>query len=247
MHLTDPLTLLFFVLGLVLGSLGNVLIERLPKNKKINGRSKCPKCKKPINNLDLIPILSFILLKGKCRHCSKKISVQYPLVELGSGILFVIALLITPESTLSASFLAVILWLMLVMSVIDLKTQSIPDALNIPFVILAIIYSYVTGYIPIIAPLIAAGFFFVQWRLSSGKWVGSGDIILAAGIGFLLGNWEYVLVMLGVSYIIGSLVALPLLLTNKKGKKEHLAFGPFLAVGTLVVLVYGDLILKILI
>ena len=247
MHLTDPLTIFFFVLGLVLGSFGNVLIERLPKNKKISGRSKCPKCKKPINNLDLIPVLSFILLKGKCRHCSKKISFQYPLVEMCSGILFVIAFLITPESILSASFLAALLWLMLVISVIDLKTQSIPDSLNISFVLLAIIYSYITGYIPVLAPLIATGFFFVQWRLSSGKWVGSGDIILAAGIGFLLGNWEYVLVMLGVSYIVGSLAALPLLLTKKKDKKEYLAFGPFLAIGTLVVLVWGDQILRMLI
>ncbi|HCI04341.1 MAG: prepilin peptidase [Candidatus Peribacteraceae bacterium] len=247
MHLTDPLTLLFFVLGLVLGSFGNVLIERLPKNKKVSGRSKCPECKKQISNVDLIPVLSYILLQGKCRNCSEKISIQYPLVELGSGILFVIALLITPASVFSAIFLAVILWLMLIMSVIDFKTHTIPDALNISFVILAILYSYVTGYIPILAPLIAAGFFFAQWRISAGKWVGSGDIILAAGIGFLLGNWEYVLVMLGVSYIAGSLVALPLLLFKKKGKKEHLAFGPFLAIGTLVVLIWGDQILRILI
>jgi len=247
MNITDPLAIFFFVLGLVLGSFGNVLIERLPKNKKISGRSQCPKCKKQLGNLDLIPIVSFMLLQGKCRHCSERISNQYPLVELGSGILFVIALLITQVSVFSAIFLAVILWLMLIMSVIDVKTHTIPDALNIPFVILAIIYSYVTGYIPILAPLIAAGFFFAQWRMSAGKWVGSGDIILAAGIGFLLGNWEYVLVMLGVSYIAGSLVALPLLFFKKKGEKEHLAFGPFLAIGTLVVLMWGDLILRILI
>ncbi len=246
MHITDPLTILFFILGLTLGSFGNVLIERLPKNKKISGRSKCPKCKKKICNMDLIPILSFILLQGKCRHCSKKISVQYPLVELSSGLFFITALFLTPVSVFSALFLAVILWIMLLMSVIDLKTQSIPDALNIPFVILAILYSYVTGYIPILAPLVAAGFFFIQWRLSSGKWVGSGDIILAAGIGFLLGNWEYVLVMIGVSYIIGSIVALPLLVSNKKKSKETLAFGPFLCLGTLVVLIWGDQILRIL-
>ena len=246
MLLTDPLTIFFFIIGLVFGSFGNVLIERLPKNKKINGKSKCPKCNHTIKALDLIPVLSFFLLGGKCRYCKAAISIQYPLVELASGILFVIATIIMSVSIPVALLLGIILWLLLIISVIDAKTHGIPDVLNISFVLLSIVYSLLTGLLPIVAPLIAAGFFFAQWKLSEGKWVGSGDIILAAGIGFLLAHWIDVVLMIGASYIIGAVVALWLILTQKKSKKEHLGFGPFLALGTFVVLMWGDVILGLL-
>jgi len=247
MHLTDPVTILFFVLGLAFGSFGSVLIERLPENRNIGGRSKCPKCGRQINIPDLIPVISFLFLGGKCRSCSGKISIRYPLAEISSALLFVVAIYLAPSYLPVAALMGVILWLLLIISVIDAKTQGIPDVLNVPFVILTILYAIITGPFPVIPPLIAAGFFFAQWKLSGGKWVGSGDIILAAGLGFLLGGISDVVLMLGISYIAGAIVAVLLLVMKKKRKKNHLAFGPFLAAGTLVVLLWGEDILSVLI
>ncbi|MBU0766906.1 prepilin peptidase [Patescibacteria group bacterium] len=243
MQLTDPLVIFFFVLGLTFGSFGNVLILRLPKGKKIVGRSQCPKCKNQISTIDLIPVISYILLRGQCRFCKKKISIQYPIVEFVTGVLFVIAVMQTPESSLAALLLAGLLWLLFLMAFIDAQIQGIPDLLNIPFVLLALIFAWFTGTFTILAPVTVAGLFLVQWLVSSGAWVGSGDIILAAGIGLMMGDWERALVAIVAAYIVGALVALVGLLTGQISRKDHIAFGPFLAIGALITILWGEQLL----
>lgn len=230
---------LFFIVGIVLGSFGNVLIIRLPVCKSIRGRSECPLCHHPLSLVELIPILSYIFLRGRCKHCSAPISIIYPLVELASGLLFLVAA-ITELSLLTAAFLALALWLLLLITIVDARTKGIPDIFNFPLLLVGVAYSSVAGTNPLSGILMGAGFFAVQWLLSFGRWVGSGDIILAAGIGALLGTWQMTLVMLFFAYVLGALIASVLLLTGKVNRKSHLAFGPFLALGAVLTLLFGE-------
>ncbi|MBU0459156.1 prepilin peptidase [Patescibacteria group bacterium] len=246
MYLTDPLVLLTFLLGLVFGSFANVLIVRLPKRKRISGRSACPKCGVTLQPLELIPVVSFFLQGGKCRTCKASISVLYPAIELISGFLFVFTLYLLEGKIFLAFSLFITLWLLLIISLIDAKTKLIPDILNIPFVAFALVTALLTGSITFLAPVIAVGFFLIQWIASRGRWVGSGDIILAAGIGFLMGDWQRTVLAIGVSYVIGGIFAGYLLLTGKQNRRGQLPFGPFLAVGAVIVLVWGEGLLRVL-
>lgn len=236
-----------FIIGVIFGSFGNVLILRIPHGKSAGGRSQCMHCKHAIASYDLVPLLSYATLLGKCRHCSKKISIQYPLVELASGLLFIIAVKTIGALNSTSLVLGLSLWLFFVIAIIDAKTQGIPDVLSAPFVLLGFVYNLLTTPFDFSAPLVAAGFFGFQWIISKGKWIGSGDIILAVGFGFLLVRWEYVLICLFLSYIIGAIIAVALLLTGKKTRADHLAFGPFLAIGTLCTILWGPTILNFLI
>ena len=243
MLVTNPIALFFFVLGLAFGSFANVIIYRLPHRESICGRSRCPHCKHVLEPRDLLPLLSFIILKGKCRYCGERIAWRYPLMELSVGIIFLFALSLFPAHLPVALLFALTLGILLIIAVIDAETQRIPDALNIPFLLFALFFAIFTQSFTVVGPLVAAGFFFAQWFVSQGKWVGSGDIILASGVGFLLGDWPRVVLAIVISYIIGAAVGSVLLLSGKKTRHDHLPFGPFLALGTLFVLIWGDDIL----
>jgi len=183
------------------------------------------------------------LQQGRCRYCKEPIAPLYPAVELSGGALFVVALFMMPQSVVAAALLAVALWLLFTIAIIDAQTKGVPDILNFPFVLIAILFAVFTESISLWGPLIAAGFFFVQWIASSGKWVGSGDIILAAGIGFLLPDWQMVLLALALSYIVGGAIAGWLLITKQRTRSDHLPFGPFLAIGTMLTLLMGEQLL----
>jgi prepilin signal peptidase PulO-like enzyme (type II secretory pathway) len=224
---------LYFVIGLVFGSFGNVLICRLPKGESICGRSQCLHCKRYLSVFELVPVVSFLLLGGRCHTCYKEVSWRYPLVEIASGLLFVVSLITYPEY---GFFYSIILWLLLVVALIDAAYQSIPDLLNIPFFVLAVILAFLIDQFDFIALLLGGGFFAVQWIVSRGRWVGSGDIILGAGIGALVGSISAMFHVLLFAYVIGALVAVCLLTIKYKSRKDHIAFGPFLALGTYIVL-----------
>jgi len=232
-------SLLFFLCGLVFGSFGNVLIYRLPLRRSIQGRSCCPHCGAVLRPQHLVPVVSFLLLRGKCSACKETLSLQYPLVELASGLLALASLSIAP-TLLSAAVLALALWLLLIIAVIDAYIQGIPDVLSAFFITLSCIYTVLTGELQPLAFLIGIGFFALQWLLSKGEWIGTGDILLAVGLSALLGTWESVLFMLFFAYITGAAVAAVLLLTKKLTSKSHIAFGPFLALGTLAALLVGE-------
>lgn len=248
---------LSFLFGTVFGSFGNVLIYRLPQRKSVGGRSACPHCKKTLGLLEIIPIISFIVLRGRCRKCHHRISLQYPLVELASGALFVVAYLHECPALDLAVISGLCLWLLLLIAVTDARTGFIPDALSIPFVLLALLRAilfwgastWAFPELPILvlqSAFIAGGFLGLQWLLSRGRLVGSGDVILATGIGFLLPDPWIISIALWIAYVTAAIVAAFLLMRKKKNMQSTLVFGPFLAGGATLSYLYGEEILQAL-
>lgn len=231
---------LFFLIGLSLGSFGNVLIYRLSEGISLHGRSVCPNCNRVLAAIDLIPLLSFVLLHGKCRRCGAKIGWQYPLVELVSGFLFLFAYAASPLDASQGLLFGIALWLLLLIAIYDYRSHTIPDALSLPLILVAFLLAGMKETFPIQAALVGLGFFAVQWAVSRGKWVGSGDIFLGAGIGALAGTPFLTGAALFVAYVSGALVASFLLITNKVTRKAHIAFGPYLVFGTAVVLLFQE-------
>jgi len=257
-----------FILGLIIGSFINCLVYRLHVGKSVlSGRSFCPHCKHQITWYDNIPLLSFILLKGKCRYCAKKISNQYPLVELATGILFVVISLANSQSLFNASIIS---WLILfrnliftailiIIFVYDYKYYLILDKVSIPAIVIALILNIGIKIIEIqifnlqasifnifgqyiLSALALAGFFLIQFLVSNGKWIGGGDIRLGVLIGFMLG-WPMSLLALFLAYIFGSVIGILLIIFKKKNIKSQIAFGTFLTSTSFIVLVWGDIIL----
>lgn len=241
MRVPVPFSIFFFLLGACLGSFGNVLILRLPAGKGIGGRSACPGCRRTLSLWEIVPILSFFLLRGHCRTCHRKISWQYPLVELASGGIFVLALMHMPAIQY-ALILALALWLLLLIAVMDFRFGVIADALTIPFILFSILFAWMNGVIieGLWAALLGGGFFGLQWVVSRGKWVGTGDIGLGIGIGFLMGGLWLMTLCLWIAYITGGIAAAILLMRKKKTGKDTLAFGPFLALGAFVSFFFGN-------
>lgn len=239
----EPSVLLYILLaliGLVFGSFGNVLIFRLPRGHSIGGRSQCMHCGWQIRPLELIPVVSFLLLRGRCRGCKERISLQYPLVETISAAIVLFAFVSQEFVLLPSALLAIALWVLLLIAVIDLREHLIPDVLNIPFVAFAILWrladqSFSWG--GILVGLIIIG---SQWALSRGKWMGSGDVILAVGLGALVGDSVAGLIWILLSYMIGSVIASVLLLTHQKTTKDLISFAPFLALGAITTLILGE-------
>jgi prepilin signal peptidase PulO-like enzyme (type II secretory pathway) len=238
---------LAFILGVCFGSFGNVLIFRISKNKKLEGRSVCLHCKKQLRWYELVPVLSFAIQGAKCRHCHKKLSWQYPLVEVATGLLFVATFVMmdpqNPIQIVAACFTMVALFLLLVIGVIDAKTNTIPDILSVPLVIFGVGASYMLDRSPVLPVLLGAGVFAVQWVLSRGKAIGTGDIILGAGIGALIGNLWIVFVWILFSYILGGVIAAILLAKKKMKMNSVVAFGPMLSAMGIVMALWGERIL----
>lgn len=234
-----------FLLGLAVGSFLNVAIFRLKQGKSFFfGRSFCPQCQKQIAWYDNIPLLSFVLLGGRCRQCQKPIGWQYPLVELAAGLIFLF-LYWHFGLTLKFWIYLVLTSVLLIIFVYDLKYGQILDEVAVP----AMIFSFFAGlYLKlgfwnlILAAVLGAGFFGLQYLVSAGRWVGDGDIRLGALMGLMLG-WKYLLVALFLAYLIGAGVSLVLLALKKKAMSSEIPFGPFLAAGTFIALIYGRQIL----
>ncbi len=231
------MSVFFFVLGLIFGSFGSVLVTRVPCGESICGRSGCPKCQKTLTPLELIPIVSFFILRGRCRGCKVPIGWIYPTIEVLSGIIFLYAYVLHGE-VLLAILLSLCLWLMLLIAVIDMHTQTISDLLSIPLLILAIVYSFLLGQLEIAGMMIGVAFFGSQWLLSRGKWLGSGDVVLAAGIGALVGSWEHMVACLFLTYVIGGAISSVLLLSHVIKRGQYVAFAPFLVIGAVVSIVF---------
>lgn len=225
---------LLAILGLVFGSFGNVILSRMPQDESMHGRSHCPHCNRTLTAIELIPLISFAIQLRRCRGCGVIISWQYPLVEIAGMLLFLGAGALTSFSFLPALALALALWSMLIIGIIDARTQMIPDVLTLMLAICAIVYHLLLGNMMFSGALLGLAFFGLQWVASQGKWVGSGDILLAIAIGFLLGPWQYMVVMLMAAYIIGALLVSVLLGLGTMTRTQHIAFGPFLVIGAVV-------------
>lgn len=251
-----------FIFGASIGSFLNVLIDRLPKGRSINGRSKCDHCKKKLSGWDLIPVISFIILGGKCRYCYKKLSWQYPLVEMITGLAFTgfmiydlrfkSDLFINPESyflNLVAYF--GIMSCLIVIFFADLKYQIIPDSIQIIFFLLSTIY-HLGSRISIsqFPNFLVSGFLVMLpilflWWVTKGKGMGFGDVKLAFNIGFLLGI-KAGLLSLYFAFIVGAVIGLLLILMKKSKLKSKIAFGPFLVIGTVTMLIFENKIFEII-
>ena len=239
------------ILGALWGSFANVCILRLPQNKGVvSGRSYCPKCKKKIIWKDNIPIISYILLKGKCRKCKKPISSQYALVEMLSLISFasIYYLYGISFTTLLLIILALVL---IIIFFIDLKHFIIPNTLTFPLMALGLIKSFIPNlneifpnYIDsIIGGLFGYGiiwsiiFFYKQIRKKEG--MGLGDAKLFAVIGFWFG-WISIPFVIFLSSIIALLSVIPDLIKNSKKMTTQIPFGPYIIIGTLVYLFFEN-------
>lgn len=253
--------IIIVLLGLVMGSFLGALTYRMPRNVGINeGRSRCPKCKKQIAWYDNIPVLSYLLLGGKCRHCHKEISLRYPIIELLAAITFFLVYVFrsnlminlpwVPESIiLSLIILLTLSFFMLAILVIDAEHQIIPDVFV--YLIWGIVVGCMIfgGFTPIYAH-IAAGFVAALFLLlinlaTKGKGMGLGDVKLAIAIGTMLGPL-LTIVWYFLSFIIGGIYGTLLLASHKAKMRDKVAFGPFLIVSFFIVIALGDRLVNIL-
>jgi len=260
---------LIFIFGLAMGSFLNCIIYRLQKEEEfLVKRSYCPHCKKTLGWQDLIPVLSFVFLKGKCRYCQKPISWQYPLVELATGILFVFIawnqLIINPIGIPSGSYgasnflnffyLLIVTSFLIIIFVSDLRYYIIPDRVIYPAIIIALIYSIFSIFIlhssflalinQLLSAALASAFFLAIVLISRGRWMGWGDPKLAFYMGLLLG-FPNILVALFLAFFIGAIIGIGLILNSRKTLKSEIPFGPFLATGTLFSLFFGETLLSL--
>ena len=230
--------LFVFIFGLVFGSFYNVLIYRLPNHKSIvKPPSSCGNCHKQLKALDLIPVLSYVMLKGKCRYCNEKISIQYPLIELFTGLVFLFSYY---KFGLSLLFLKsiVLASIVLVISMIDFKYYIIPDSISLFTFIVAIVFNVIIQDISlkslISAFLLGGGFLFVIALIGP---MGGGDIKIMAGFALFLGLNKTVLALL-LSFTFGGIIGIFLIVTKIKSRKDAIPFGPFLGMGTYMSFIY---------
>lgn len=228
--------------GLCVGSFLNVVIARLPEGRSIvSPGSACPRCGTPIRWYDNIPVLSFLALRGRCRGCGEAIAWRYPLVELTTALLFGLVFLSRGPGTTLVSGLLLASALVAVTG-IDLDHQVIPDVLTLPGILVGLVLGVATGVPPwrdaLIGVLVGGGLFFVIIVASRGG-MGGGDMKLGAMLGAFLG-WQALLLAVLVAVLTGGVVAIALLVLGRKGRKDAVPFGPFLALGGMVGFLHGE-------
>jgi len=253
-------SIIVFIFGTIVGSFLNCVIYRLEQGQSfLKGRSYCPHCKHTLSWQDLIPVLSFLFLKGKCRYCKKPISWQYPLVEISTGLIFLLiynlqffllrqgfegqAIFNSIYYLIASSFLIIIF-------VYDLKHYIIPDKIIYPAIFISGIWYPVSGIFlsiytkyeilnTIYSAFGAALFFLAIVLVSRGKWMGVGDIKLAFFMGLFLG-WPDILVALFSAFFIGAIIGTGLIVAGRKKLSSEVPFGPFLVTGTFLALFSGE-------
>jgi len=258
-----------FILGSAVGSFLNVLIDRLPKNEKITGWSHCDNCKEKLRWYDLIPVFSFVFLRGKCRYCHKKLSWQYPIVEMVTGIALVYVLSFRPSEARGGIFLSDpstslplvaslrmtamlgIISCLIVVFFSDLKYHLISDYILLAlfgFSILDKFFNNITiqQYSNFfISGLIVALPIFLIYYFSRERAMGLGDVYLSAITGFLL-SWKVGYLALYIAFVTGAIFGSFLIVLHKKKLKSKIPFGPFIVIGTMVMLFWGEKIMEII-
>lgn len=250
-----PPTVIFpvfaFIFGTVVGSFLNVCICRMPKNESIvSPPSHCPYCSYQIRWYDNIPLLSYLLLRGKCRGCCTHISMQYPLVELLNGVLSLFLFLrFGPTVTFAALFL--FCSALVVITFIDIEHQIIPDEISLGGIVVGFALSFfIAGHTwlnSLLGILLGGGSlllvaYLYHW-LTGKDGMGGGDIKLLAMMGAFLG-WKAVPFIIFASSLVGSLVGISIMLLQKKDSKLAIPFGPYLAFGAVLYIFYGKLLIR---
>lgn len=257
--------ILLFIIGLFLGSFLNCVVYRVYNNKSfIKGRSFCPTCEHKLGVLDLIPLYSFLTLKGKCRYCGKKISLEYPLVEIFTGLVFLAVAVLTNANFfttgfLNLEFLSLIFYLFIasyfiMIFIFDFKWFIIPDGLTFSAIIITLVYLFTQTFLlnaitidqlflTVVSTFIVFLFFFALYFFSGGKAMGFGDVKLVIFLGLILG-FPKVLPALFIAFGVGAVVGLVMMALKKKGMKSEIPFGPFLVLGTFLALFFGDYLIN---
>ncbi len=243
-------------MGLVIGSFVNVVIYRLPEGRSLDGRSKCPKCNKQIAGYDLIPVISFFILRAKCRNCHAPISWLYPAVELYSGLAFLVVASFFESYGLTTSiFLTFIIECLLILAVVDFQRLIIPDLLLVAMLLGVVIFGiwqrlanspfYFDALN--IDNFIGAGVlflaFFLMWQISNGKWIGFGDVKLVGLIGLIFGIWGG-LAVLYIAVTSGAIIGLTLLLTGRARLKTKLPLGTFIGFAATAYIFVGAVLIN---
>jgi leader peptidase (prepilin peptidase)/N-methyltransferase len=234
------------LLGLCVGSFLNVVIYRLPRGQSlVTPPSRCPKCGKGLSWVDNIPLLSWLVLRGRCRRCGEPISVQYPIVEAATAVAAFVVVLVTPPGPLLVSRL-VLTAILIALFAIDLELQILPNRITVPGIAVGFVFSLFAPPGPIASGVgillgggvlygIAAGYYLVRRE----EGMGMGDVKMLAMVGAFLG-WRAVLLTLILASMAGAVIGLALMTSKKEGLRYALPFGTFLALAAFVSMLYGD-------
>jgi len=236
--------------GLLVGSFANVVVYRVPRKQSIvRPGSACPSCGLPIAARDNIPVVSWLLLRGRCRRCGARISGRYPLIELTTGVVFALVAARVPSDTDLIAFLP-FAWMLVVLSFIDLEHKLLPNVIVLPSIIvmaalLAIAAALGPGLDDWVRALLAGAASFVAFlalAIISPRGMGMGDVKLAAALGMALGyfSWSRVFVGFFLAFLAGAVGGLLLVAAKRAGMKAEVPFGPYLALGTLIAILWGQ-------
>ena len=247
------------VFGLALGSFVNALVWRLHEGRDwVNERSECIHCHHELAAKDLVPVLSWLWLRGRCRYCHRPISAQYPIVEAATAFLFVVSYLAWPEALTGAEVAVFGLWLALLVGlmallVYDLRWMLLPNKLVFPLTGVATLQAIVRVLSSdnfakallweVLAAAIGGGIFYILFQVSNGRWIGGGDVKLGFLLGILVATPAKSLLVIFLASVLGTLVSLPLLLSKRLKGKGRIPFGPFLIAAAILTVLFGTDIL----
>ena len=234
-----------FCFGLVVGSFANVCIHRLPRKESVVvPGSHCPACSAAVRPLDNIPVISYIVLGGKCRDCATRISPIYSVIETVTAVLLLAGFF---KFGLSFDFMvyAAVAPALVIITAIDIEHQIIPDVITLPGIALGLaVGTYTIGYTDsLLGFFVGGGLFYLLAVLSNGG-MGGGDIKYISAAGALLG-WQKVLLVIFIGALLGSVVGVFQITVQKKSRKSLIPFGPFLATSTLITLFYGNSLIRL--
>jgi leader peptidase (prepilin peptidase) / N-methyltransferase len=237
--------IILFLFGICIGSFLNVVIDRLPSGESIaKGRSYCDHCKKSLRFYELLPVVSWIFLRGRCLRCKKALSIQYPLIEIITGLGFVFIWHTLFPSIFLSCISLIIFSLFLIVLVVDLKYELISDIHMVLVFISTLVFHILSlpslmSVIPyVLSGLGASLMFFLFWAFSKGKAMGFGDVELAFVLGFLAG-FPAIVYGLYIAFLTGATLGVILIVSGNKTLKSHVPFGPFLIAGTGIAMLYS--------
>ena len=245
-----PLVVLCLLLGLAIGSFLNVVIWRVPRGESIvRPPSACPRCHEPIRPRDNVPVLSWLLLRGRCRHCGEPISARYPLVELLTAVVFALMALRFGYSAALPAYLYLGA-IGVALAFIDLDTKRLPDKLTLPSYAVALVLLAVPAVVEgawgswlraLLGGLALGAFYFILWFVYPSG-MGFGDVKFAGVLGIYLGwlSWATVAVGAFLGFLLGGVVGVLLLVTRRATRKTGIPFGPFMIVGALLAVLWGQ-------
>ena len=269
-HYNTTMYLVVLLLGVILGSFINAFVWRLHlKNKKntgnvvnisiLTGRSMCPNCKHQLSAFDLVPIFSWLYLRGKCKYCHKTISVEYPIIEALTGLLFFLSYKYWPLTFNSWGDLLIIIWFTMLiffisLALYDLKYKILPNNLVYIVLFLTLVfevidyinYNHTFSFIlsRLLGLVFSSGIFYVIFQLSNGRWIVGGDIKLCLSLGLLLGGPLEAILMIFIASVTGCLIYLLLIIFGKYKTDMTIAFGPLLITGTYICFFFGPQIIN---